>query len=202
MNKIMKYNREQLLATRLNNFLCNSLKLPQTDYYGNLTTEKIIGLKAFLSDINNIVTLRLSMRFSEWLKRELGINQEIFDTIQSQIKQTKPNTNGYDIEYTSDVLKLIAEVKCNVPINEKDRFGSAQKNGIRKDLNGLLHGKSKSNIDMIKYLKFLVLYDTDTMRLAMKSFHNRLPAEIKKRVILSTTSFDDPQNVYVIFLKA
>ena len=151
----MKYDREQYLANKLNNFLFNSLKVPQADYYSNLTTDKIIGLKTALSDINNIVTLRLSLRFAEWLKTSVNISHETFNTIQSRIKQTKPNTNGYDIEYSSDSLKLIAEVKCNIPINEGKEFGAAQRNGIRKDIDGLLQGKKKSAINLKDYLKFL-----------------------------------------------
>ncbi|MFU8647914.1 hypothetical protein ACNA06_11385 [Lysinibacillus sp. RSDA_15] len=75
-------------------------------------------------------------------------------------------------------------MKCNKPINNGFKFGSAQRNGIIKDIKCLLDGKPKVNsIDVTDYYKFLVVYDFGEYTFkAMEHLLKKLPKEFEGRV--------------------
>lgn len=58
----MQYHREEELKNRLNNFFITQFSLPEDDYYSRLDSEKII-LKIALSDINNLLTMKITISF-------------------------------------------------------------------------------------------------------------------------------------------
>jgi hypothetical protein len=60
--------------------------------------------------------------------------------IIEKVNSQNSNANGFDIYYPSEEIKIIAEIKCNIPINKKSSFGAAQRNGILKDIESLLYG--------------------------------------------------------------
>ena len=196
----MKYHREEELRNRLNNFFITYFSLPEDDYYGRLNSEKIISLKMALSDINNLLTMKITISFVNWIKKKLNLSQELEEKIMSEILSTKPSTNGYDI-ISNEVVKLIAEVKCNIPINAGIRYGSAQRNGITKDFNNLLNGKTKSKFDTSKYLKFMVFMENDCIRSANQHYIN-LSKEFKEKVIIvdEETLFDRTDCVYLVYI--
>lgn len=138
------YSRETHLRNQLNAFLEEEFTLPQSDYYSRLDIDGFLQLKSVLSDINNIFTLKVSLAFAEWVAGHLALDEVAKRQNVSQIQKTKPNANGYDIE-VSEPVKLIAVVKCNVPINGGRVYGSAQRDGIAKDIAALLRGKTKSS---------------------------------------------------------
>jgi hypothetical protein len=111
------FDRESQLPKRLNTFLEQEFGLPEGDYYERLSLDGFLGMKSLLSDINNIFTLKVTLAFSEWVSNHLALNDTAKQEIISQIQKAKPNANGYDIEVSGPV-KIIAEVKCNVPIND------------------------------------------------------------------------------------
>lgn len=103
---------------------------------------------------------------------------------------------------TGDV-NIIAEIKCNKPINSGFKFGSAQRNGIIKDIQGLLEGKTKVNFDPESAYKFLVIYDFGEHTLkATEHLINNIPSEYRGKVELYTYQTQlTLDKVYVVFIK-
>lgn len=200
-NMISGYDREEELQLRLNSFLRLNLGLTKDDYYSRLDLDGFLGLKTVLSDINNILTLKVALAFTDWITAHLGLSKASIDKINSQILGTKPNANGYDIELT-DPVKLIAEVKCNIPINGGNVYGSAQKNGIAKDINGLINGKNKSSINPYDYLKFMVFLDKPEIRKATRHFVKNM-REGKESItfIEDSSKIETTENIYVAFVE-
>lgn len=104
---------------------------------------------------------------------------------------------------TGDV-DIIAEIKCNKPINNGYKFGSAQKNGIIKDIRGLLEGKTKvKSINPSEAYKFLVIYDFGDHTLsAVQHLIKNLSDDYKDKV----TIFEEGKpltkdKVLVVFIK-
>ena len=196
----MKYHREEELKNRLNNFFITQFTLPEDDYYSRLDSEKIISLKMALSDINNLLTMKITISFVKWIKKQFNLSDESEEKIMSEVLSTKPSTNGYDI-ISNEILKLIAEVKCNIPINAGKRYGSAQRNGISKDLNNLLYGKTKSKFDTKKYLKFMVFLENESIREANQHYIN-LSKEFKENIIIidEKTTFERTDCVYLLHI--
>lgn len=161
------YDRERALQTRLNAFLSAKLGLPPNDYYSRLDGESLAGLKALLADINNIFTFKVSLAFGAWLGKTLALDSTALSQIEGSIRNSAPNANGFDVSIEHPI-RVIAEVKCNVPINGGSVYGSAQRNAILDDVRSLMEGKSKSPIDPRNSLKFLVLLDTPQVRAATR----------------------------------
>ena len=194
------YDRERQLQEQLNNFLEDELGLPKADYYAHLDLNGFLQLKSILSGINNIFTLKVSLAFAKWVTNHLELNERATNQIISQIIRTKPNANGYDIE-VSEPVKLIAEVKCNIPINGGRVYGSAQKNGIQKDIDALLFGKSKSPISPTDYLKFMVFLDLPEIRDATEHFVKNMKNEKERIFLLNNKSIaEDTHKVHVVFV--
>ena len=80
---------------------------------------------------------------------------------------TNVNTNGFDIDTKGNTPNIIAEVKCNIPVN-KHSFGADQIKGIINDLNGLADGKSKSKTKVKDCFKFMVLLKVNAVEESMK----------------------------------
>ena len=198
----MQYHREEELKNRLNNFFITKFSLPEDDYYSRLDSEKIISLKIALSDINNLLTMKITISFVNWITKKFNLSQESEEKIMNEILSTKPSTNGYDI-VSDEIVKLIAEVKCNIPINSGKKYGSAQRNGITKDLNNLLYGKTKSKFDTNEYLKFMVFLENESVRSANQHYIH-LSKELKENLIIvdETTSFDRKDCIYLIYIRA
>ena len=179
----MEYNREQNLKNRLNSFLESELGFPSADYYSRLSERGFLTLKSVLGDINNIFTLKVTLAFANWLGRTLGFSESDHAAMMASVVETKPNANGFDIEILMPRM-VIAEVKCNQPINGGKKFGSAQKEGIEKDLTNLIGGKSKSPIDPDQCLKFMVLLDSPEVRIATKHLLESTKIDTKRIVEL------------------
>jgi len=187
---VNQFDREAYLRERLNGFLAEGLCLPPDDYYSNLKAEHFLSLKSVLGDINNIFTLKVTHAFTDWITSALNLSSSVKEDITQSVLNTKPSTNGYDIEI-SEPIKIIAEVKCNIPINGGSVYGSAQKNGIQKDINALMCGKSKSSINPEQYLKFMVFLDLPEIRKATEHFIKNL-----KKYKEDISFIDDSSNVY------
>ena len=159
----MKYDREDELKNRLNSFLAKSFDIAHIDYYSKLNDEAILNLKSALSDINNILTYKVTIGLVQWIISNLNLDLETQTKLKNDVLQSKPSSNGYDLLLSSPI-KLIAEVKCNIPVNNGSKYGAAQKLGIQKDIQGLLNGKSKSKVNHLDYLKFMAFLDIPTIR--------------------------------------
>ena len=161
----MKYEREKHLKSKLNAYLSQQFNLPTKDYYACLDAKGIIELKLVLSDINNILTLKVTLAFADWLVQQYNLDKEAEATLKSIILDSKPNTNGYDI-WLGYPTAFVGEVKCNIPINKGFKYGSQQRIGIEKDIKGLLNGKRKAFITPKQCPKFLAFLDLPEIRKA------------------------------------
>ena len=194
----MKYHREEELKNRLNNFFITQFELPDCDYYSRLDSEKIISLKMALSDINNLLTMKISFAFIKWVTNNFKLSQELESKMIDEILSTKPSTNGFDI-ISNESLKFIAEVKCNIPINAGTRYGSAQRNGITKDFHNLLNGKPKSKLNTTNHLKFMVFMENNAIRSANLHYIS-LSKEFSEKIIIvdKETIFDKTDCIYLV----
>jgi hypothetical protein len=200
----MGYNREIELKEKLNSFLVNKLKIPEEDYYANLNRDGLLELKSILSGINNIFTLKVSIAFIEWVSDFLILNKGEKEKILTDFMKNKPNSNGYDIELDSS-CKLVAEVKCNVPINKGKTYGAQQRDGIEKDIKKLLYGGKKSKIIPNSFFKFMVFLDMEEIREATKYFIQNQTKYQDELVFLEKNKFQkddikDGDNVYIVYV--
>ncbi len=167
MGSEQEYNREKTLQERLNSFLATELELPKDDYYSRLSVKGFLGLKAVLSDINNILTMKVALSFIAWVSKSLRLDPKAREEAARIVLEAKPNSNGYDA-WLGYPVAYVAEVKCNLPINGGNIYGAAQRKGIEKDLDGLLNGKRKAHIMPQKCLKFFAFIDLPEVRQANK----------------------------------
>ena len=196
----MKYHREEELKNRLNHFFITKFSLPEDDYYSRLDSEKIISLKMALSDINNLLTMKITISFVNWISEKFHLSLELKERLMHEVLSTKPSTNGYDI-VSNEVINLIAEVKCNIPINGGIKYGSAQRNGISKDLKNLLQGKTKSKFDPTNFFKFMVFLENDAVRKANSHYISSLK-ELKDSLVIvdENTRFESTNCIYIIYI--
>jgi len=159
------FNREESLRRRLNAFLSLSFELPEHDYYARLNTEAFLGLKSVLADINNILTLRVSLAFVEWVAVRLNLDASAKLELETRVLTSKPNANGFDV-WLGCPIAFVGEVKCNVPINQGSVYGAQQRHGIEKDVTSLLEGKQKAHMNPQSCLKFLAFLDRPEIRAA------------------------------------
>lgn len=161
----MTYHREDELRRRINAFMRTAFSLPKDDYYARLDLKNLLLVKSALTDINNTLTMGLTLGFLNWASKALSLDTDSVQKLRERVLQTKPSSNGYDI-FCSGPIPFIAEVKCNIPINGGKKYGSAQRNGIIKDIQALKGGKSKSAAVDERSLKFMVFVDLPEVRAA------------------------------------
>lgn len=150
-----EYQRSIDLGDKLNKFLYE-LTGKDEDYFSKLTPTQLIQLKAALANINNVLTLKTTIAFANWLSDALHLNSSEREKMISKVEKTKPNTNGYDIELPE--LNLIAEIKSIAPINDGNYYGAAQRNSILDDAQKLINGKKRVS-ETKSLIKFIGLLD-------------------------------------------
>ncbi|MHA1523271.1 MAG: hypothetical protein ACTSY1_02550 [Alphaproteobacteria bacterium] len=197
----MEYNREIILEERLNKFISMNFDIPKSNFYRKMEFRKFLDLKSVLSDINNIVTMKVTIVFVEWLADCLGWSEEERDSALSDILSSKPNANGYDVEIEMGNESIIAEVKCNIPINGGDTYGAQQLTGILRDINSLVGGKSKSNMQPSDCLKFMVFVNIPEIREATRKLVDAR-RELSDTICLyiEGMELDNCEKVYVVFV--
>jgi len=151
------YDRTTELKEKLNNFL-NNLTKSEKDYYSTFNQSQFLDLKMALSDINNVLTLKTTLAFGHWIADFFKLSNEEHKQIVKEINETKPNTNGFDIQVQK--RNIIAEIKCIIPINEGFYYGAAQRNSILDDAIKLIKGK-KELPNTTKHIKLIGLIDLD-----------------------------------------
>ncbi|WP_296144785.1 hypothetical protein [uncultured Flavobacterium sp.] len=148
--------RNAELKEKVNKHL-QKLTHTETDFYTALKQEDILELKTVLSDINNLLTFKLTLAAGNWLSEFFSLNLKQKELVLDKIDRTKPNEQGYDI-LIYEPIKLIAEVKCNSPVKEGAKFGAMQSKKLLEDAQKLLYGKKQlPNTD--DFLKFLFVID-------------------------------------------
>lgn len=170
------------LANRLNSHLFKLTQIKK-NYCSLLNGDDLLELKFALSDINNMLTLKMSISAINWLSKYFKVSVTEKAIILDKVDQMKPNQNGFDIMITCP-YKIIGEVKCILPVRNGVRFGAAQKNAILADVKKLKLGTSRTP-DTKDFFKFLFLIDlgyrTDQAILALlKVEKTRVVNEIRK----------------------
>jgi len=203
ISKIDSYRRDEELRRRINSFLIKSFHLRSDDYFAKMDLGSLLELKSVLSDINNTLTMRLTLGFAEWLAQVLKMDQVVLDQLRSDVLSTKPNANGYDIAFPNTRYpSIVAEVKCNLPINGGTKYGAAQRNGIIADIDALLHGKRKASSlpTQTESLKFMVFLDMPKVRAAnahLMASNAKIAKEF--RVLEPGQLPSDPRIVYGVY---
>jgi len=200
MTTVALYHREEAIRRRLNAFFRDAFQLPEADYYRALNLNALLGLKSVLSDINNTLTMRLTLGFVAWATEALSLDTSTAALLRNKILSMKPSSNGYDVHCASP-RPFIAEVKCNVPINGGAKYGAAQKAGIISDIDALLHGKSKASPVEPNSLKFMVFLDVPEVRAG----NDHLVASNSKlskafAILKSGEVPNDPKVVYGVYV--
>lgn len=163
-------------------------------------------LKELLSGISNLATRILSIDFIDWLEKKKMLPPAEANDARKKIDETSANSNGYDIVLPK---KIVAEVKCMIPLKDKN-YGAQQQKSIKNDLEGLLahfpKEKSsaqleKANIQREKCIKFMVLLNKNN---AIVAFNN-IPFVKKNvscfKIVNCTGKIDEcPNIVNVVFL--
>lgn len=198
-------NREEKLKLKFNRFFSSKLHLDDKDYYNELTAKDFIELKALLSNINNIITLKLTLRFIDELPFLFNLSNAEKAEIIKKVQAVSPNANGFDIEIEKPI-KLVAEVKGNIPIKQGVIFGSAQNDGIKKDLRSLKKGKKKSTTDPDGFYKFMVLPDTEAVRKATDKLLSQLKTnkeyeDFLFEIVSDATKQFRTDTIYIIFIE-
>ena len=172
MNSVV--NREKNLSEKFDYVISEVLKDKGDNlgegYYKYLKSGTLIKLKKALSDINNLITLKTSIAFVDYLKCKGIVSEALAEVIIGEINNTNANANGYDIECNDKNFKFIAEVKCNIPCcNDGKKYGANQINSIKSDLKGLKKRKKKSNLKKIgEYYRFMVVLECEGIKEAIQ----------------------------------
>ena len=169
------YNRKDDLSSAFNDFWRKALNSNE-DYYSKLTLKEFVHLKKAITNINNIITRLVTESFVKTLHKDGVISTPQQSEMLEQLFETHANTNGFDVEYSAGQMKIVAEVKCNIPVNETS-FGAAQENSIMEDVDHLLHSKKKSDLtseDIQDYYKFMVFLDVENVRVSTQKLIRKL----------------------------
>lgn len=173
--------RNKTIKDKLNQHL-SKLTGIEADYYSNLKNENILELKTVLSDIHNLLTLKLTIASAKWVCEFFEIGDVEFKKIVDKVDATKPNQSGFDL-LIHKPIKLVAEVKCTSPINNGSKFGVAQRNSILDDIQKLKSGKRELS-DTSEYLKFMFIIDlgdrsSDAITNILKKANIRIETEVR-----------------------
>ena len=142
---------------KFDDFCKEVYKLPTEKLKPCLTVEKLIDLKLLLADINGIITSETEKAFIQRLLSDGIISKETAEATLEKHDARTPYDNGYDI--VIDDPWIAAEIKCNIPV-EGDRFGAAQANAIKSDINKLFYPERKlKKQESLKkdFIKFMVV---------------------------------------------
>lgn len=151
------------------------------DCYGKsmetLSFEEVSALKMLSAVASNKISRRMQKSLENFLKQNY---ENIKITSALNLSDHKSQcANGFDIEAFEPVL--VAEVKQDIPINGK--YLNNQVAGLKRDIESLIDGKKKSNVDVSESIKILGLVDTEEIRSATAHMIiNRLGIGLKDRV--------------------
>lgn len=175
------YERENFLKLQFNEVWSSILK-EKKDYYSYMDDHSLDLLKNAVSNLENINTLKTTLSYISKLKQIFDISDKEVNAIEESVRTTSPYYEGYDVEYKG-VINVIAEIKCNMPVNNSsNRFETVQVNEIKRDLEYLINGKEKSKIKNIdNFYKFLVIKKHGkNLAYAVEDLIKTLPLEISK----------------------
>lgn len=192
------YSRQLDLEEKFNCYWNQALKTNGVDYLKRLTINDLVEMKKAISNINNLITLRVTLSFVDEICRLGIVNNEQAERIKKEVNEQHPNTNGFDVQ--DDECKIIAEIKCNIPVGG-DEFGAAQRNGIIKDLKGLMGEKKNfEKSQVLDYYKFMVLFDVPGADVK-KAMENLCRNHDKQKCIDLANNDIDTDHIYLVYIK-
>lgn len=197
----MENNTRESILKEPFNIYWNDFFKTNKDYFSDLSLQQFINLKKVLSGINNIITLKTTFLFIDFLGENEFVDSQQVRDIKDNINTINANTNGFDVQIQGKNLpKILAEVKCNIPVKE-ETFGAAQLSSIKKDIKGLLKGKTKAHIlHLNDYYKFMVCLQFDGVEQAMKKTINSLQKEKFKIKEYTNKEAIETDVVYVVYI--
>ena len=174
------YERENFLKMQFNEVWSSILK-EKKDYYAYMDDHSLDLLKNAVSNLENINTLKTTLSYISRLKGIFDISDKEVNAIEESVRTTSPYYEGYDVEHKG-VINIIAEIKCNMPVNNSNKFETVQINEIKRDLEHLINGKEKSKIKNINdCYRFLVIKKHGkNLGYAVEDLIKTLPIEISK----------------------
>ena len=126
----------------------------------DLTIGDLAKFKAAVSAVNDILTIAQTCAFAD----EIGV-PEIKEYIEN------PNKNGFDVQYSKNDTKVLAELKATIPCGKDGKYGANQKQSIEKDLKNLSGESEKAEkygiTNLTKYKRYMVLFDSENQRKEM-----------------------------------
>lgn len=126
----------------------------------DLTIGDLAKFKAAVSAVNDILVVAQTCAFADEIKIP-----EIKDHIE------KPNKNGFDVQYSDETTKVLAELKATIPCGKDGKYGANQKNSIEDDLKNLSGKSEKAEkhgiTDLTAYKRYMVLFESENQRKAM-----------------------------------
>jgi len=163
--------------------------------YQNLTFGELLELKKALSNINNILTQKLTLASIEKLFEDDFIERDQALQMIGSVVQKSVNANGYDIESKDNNNKgwknIVVEVKCNLPNHGK--LLANQIDNLKDDVNGLWNGKG--GLETTNFIKILVVFDDGT-----SVVYNSLEHTFENKISEYVKGTLDTKRVYVIAL--
>lgn len=155
----------------------------------------LLSLKIVFSHINGCVTILTSIAFVERIYDWGIIDENQKKDITKQVLNTSPYANGYDI----NGKKIVAEVKCNIPVG-KNRFGAAQIKALKKDVDGLINETKDKISDKIKFLVMLGNIRDNCFKDALAAFIEGLKKESQNLVIVDNHDSVDRSAINVVVI--
>ena len=195
------YNRKDDLSSAFNDFWRKALNSNE-DYYSKLTLKEFVNLKKAITNINNIITMLVTESFVKTLHKDGVISTPQQSKMLEQLFETHANTNGFDVEYSAGKMRIVAEVKCNIPVNETS-FGAAQENSIMEDVDHLFHSKKKSDLtseDIQDYYKFMVFLDVEKVCVAAQKLIQKLTKKDYQIAEYTSKTKLQKDTVYFIYI--
>lgn len=174
------YERENFLKLQFNEVWSSILK-EKKDYYSYMDEHSLDLLKNAVTNLKDINTLKTTLAYINNLKDIFDISDKEVNAIEESVRTAPPHYEGYDVEHKG-MINIIAEIKCNMPVNNSNKFETVQINEIKRDLEYLIHGKEKSRIKNIDgFYRFLVIKKHGkNLGFAVEDLIKTLPIEISK----------------------
>lgn len=197
----MPHDREALLYSQLDHFLINILGLPSSASSQNLSVTSLLNFKATLANINNLITMKLTLGLSNWVADTFQLSSSVRNEMRRTILESNPNSNGFDI-WLGYPLSFVGEVKCNIPIKGGNKYGAQQRTGIISDIDSLLVGKRKGRLITENIFKFIAFLDLPEIRAANDHLLKTNKELSQKLVFLEEDEIPcDVKHVYGVYIK-
>lgn len=174
------YERENFLKLQFNEVWSSILK-EKKDYYSYMDEHSLDLLRNAVTNLKDINTLKTTLAYINNLKNIFNISEKEVNAIEESVRTAPPHYEGYDVEHKGEI-NVIAEIKCNMPVNNSNKFETVQINEIKRDLEYLINGKEKSRLKSIDgFYKFLVIKKHGkNLGYAVEDLIKTLPIEISK----------------------